>query len=146
LHQELLTAHVFLLRKQGYIEGAGVQTASHIVTYFLEARTVEPEKQPLLANGSETTFVARQRRPLLSDRFLISRNRRPLLRLAEADVSEEYAASIFRFALCRVRNWLDCTDRLKERWSLRYTGRGSGSTKHRKLFDQLPHKDSHPWN
>jgi hypothetical protein len=30
------------------------------VTYLLEARTVEPEKQPLLANGSETTFVSRQ--------------------------------------------------------------------------------------
>jgi hypothetical protein len=28
---------------------------------LLEARTVEPEKQPLLANGSETTFVSRQR-------------------------------------------------------------------------------------
>jgi hypothetical protein len=28
---------------------------------FAEARTVEPEKQPLLANGSETTFVSRQR-------------------------------------------------------------------------------------
>jgi hypothetical protein len=31
------------------------------VTYLLKARTVEPEKQPLLANGSETTFVSRQR-------------------------------------------------------------------------------------
>jgi hypothetical protein len=31
------------------------------VAYLLEARTVEPEKQPLLANGSETTFVSRQR-------------------------------------------------------------------------------------
>jgi hypothetical protein len=30
------------------------------VEYFLKARTVEPEKQPLLANGSETTFVSRQ--------------------------------------------------------------------------------------
>jgi hypothetical protein len=29
--------------------------------YLLQARTVEPEKQPLLANGSETTFVSRQR-------------------------------------------------------------------------------------
>jgi hypothetical protein len=27
-----------------------------IVAYSLKARTVEPEKQPLLANGSETTF------------------------------------------------------------------------------------------
>jgi hypothetical protein len=31
------------------------------VSYLLKARTVEPEKQPLLANGSETTFVSRQR-------------------------------------------------------------------------------------
>jgi hypothetical protein len=27
--------------------------------YLLKARTVEPEKQPLLANGSETTSAAR---------------------------------------------------------------------------------------
>jgi hypothetical protein len=33
----------------------------NIVAYLLKARTVEPEKQPLLANGSETTFVSRQR-------------------------------------------------------------------------------------
>jgi hypothetical protein len=26
----------------------------YIVAYLLKARTVEPEKQPLLANGSET--------------------------------------------------------------------------------------------
>jgi hypothetical protein len=31
------------------------------VTYLLKERTVEPEKQPLLANVSETTFVSRQR-------------------------------------------------------------------------------------
>jgi hypothetical protein len=30
-------------------------------TYCGRARTVEPEKQPLLANGSETTFVSGQR-------------------------------------------------------------------------------------
>jgi hypothetical protein len=29
------------------------------VAYLLKARTVEPEKQPLLANRSETTFVPR---------------------------------------------------------------------------------------
>jgi hypothetical protein len=33
----------------------------HIVAYLLKARTVESEKQPLLANGSEITFVSRQR-------------------------------------------------------------------------------------
>jgi hypothetical protein len=31
----------------------------HIVTYLLKARTVEPGKQPLLTNGSETTFISR---------------------------------------------------------------------------------------
>jgi hypothetical protein len=32
---------------------------SDIEAYLLKARTVEPEKQPLLMNGSETTFVSR---------------------------------------------------------------------------------------
>jgi hypothetical protein len=32
----------------------------YIVAYLLEARTVEREKPPLLANGSETAFVTRQ--------------------------------------------------------------------------------------
>jgi hypothetical protein len=31
------------------------------MTYLIKARTVEPEKQPLLANDSEITFVSRQR-------------------------------------------------------------------------------------
>jgi hypothetical protein len=31
------------------------------VAYLLKARIAEPEKQPLLANGSETTFLSRQR-------------------------------------------------------------------------------------
>jgi hypothetical protein len=31
------------------------------VAYLLKARTVESEKQSLLANGSETTFLFRQR-------------------------------------------------------------------------------------
>jgi hypothetical protein len=31
------------------------------VTYLLKARTVEPEKQPLLANGCKTTILSRQR-------------------------------------------------------------------------------------
>jgi hypothetical protein len=35
--------------------------------YFLKARTPEPEKQPLLANDSETTFVCC---PLLGNSFL----------------------------------------------------------------------------
>jgi hypothetical protein len=30
------------------------------MAYLLKARTVEPEKQPLLTNGSETSFVSRQ--------------------------------------------------------------------------------------
>jgi hypothetical protein len=32
-----------------------------IVAYLLKARTVERENKPLLANGSETTFLCRQR-------------------------------------------------------------------------------------
>jgi hypothetical protein len=31
------------------------------MAYLLKARTMEPEKQRLLANGSETTFISRQR-------------------------------------------------------------------------------------
>jgi hypothetical protein len=31
------------------------------VAYLLKARTVETDKQPLLVNGFETTFVSRQR-------------------------------------------------------------------------------------
>jgi hypothetical protein len=31
------------------------------VEYLLKARTVGPEKQPLLVNGSERTFVSMQR-------------------------------------------------------------------------------------
>jgi hypothetical protein len=31
------------------------------VAHLLKARTVESEKQPLLVNGAETTFVSRQR-------------------------------------------------------------------------------------
>jgi hypothetical protein len=31
-------------------------SSHHIVAYLLKARTVEPEKQPLLANVFETTF------------------------------------------------------------------------------------------
>jgi hypothetical protein len=30
------------------------------MAYLLKARTVEPKKQPLQANGSETTFFSRQ--------------------------------------------------------------------------------------
>jgi hypothetical protein len=44
--------------------------------YLLEARTVEPDKQPLLANGSEITSAARQQilnseytQPLLGNAF-----------------------------------------------------------------------------
>jgi hypothetical protein len=33
----------------------------NIATYLLKARTAEPEKESLLVNGSETTFVSRQR-------------------------------------------------------------------------------------
>jgi hypothetical protein len=39
----------------------GQHNTKNIVAYLLKAGTVEPDKQPLLANGSETTFVSRQR-------------------------------------------------------------------------------------
>jgi hypothetical protein len=57
------------------------------VAYLLKARTVEQEKQPSLANDSETTcFYATaakqttEQRPLIGSRFLINMNRRLLLR------------------------------------------------------------------
>jgi hypothetical protein len=37
------------------------QTIKNSVAYLLKAGTVEPGKQPLLANGSENTSVSRQR-------------------------------------------------------------------------------------
>jgi hypothetical protein len=40
-----------------------------IVAYLLKASTVEPEKQPLLANGSETTLVFRQQEESQGNRF-----------------------------------------------------------------------------
>jgi hypothetical protein len=57
-----------------------------MVAYLLTVRIVEPEKQPLLANGSVTIFVSRQRprkrterRPFIDSRFFISKNRWPTL-------------------------------------------------------------------
>jgi hypothetical protein len=47
------------------------------VAYLLKARrTGEPNKQPLLANGSETTATKQtmKQHPLLRSRFLISNN------------------------------------------------------------------------
>jgi hypothetical protein len=37
------------------------RTSLNIAAYLFEATTVQAEKQPLLANGSETTSVSRQR-------------------------------------------------------------------------------------
>jgi hypothetical protein len=61
--------------------------SKYIVVYLLKARTVEPEKQPLLAKDSETNIrfqataanMTTEGRPLLGSRFLISKNRQPLL-------------------------------------------------------------------
>jgi hypothetical protein len=51
------------------------ETVTHAVANLFKARKVEPEIQPLLGNGSEITFVSRQRprktterRPLLGNR------------------------------------------------------------------------------
>jgi hypothetical protein len=46
---------------EGLREGKRKKKGVCSVTYFLKARAMEPEKQSLLANGSENTFVSRQR-------------------------------------------------------------------------------------
>jgi hypothetical protein len=48
----------------------------NIMAYLLKARTVESEKEPLQANGHEQTT---EQRRLLDIKFLINKNRRPLL-------------------------------------------------------------------
>jgi hypothetical protein len=50
--EELLDA-VFSMQSTSY-------QILNIVAYLLKARTLEPEKQQLLMNGSETIFVSRQ--------------------------------------------------------------------------------------
>jgi hypothetical protein len=57
-----LTSHVKVF-KVYYFKHAAVTTAAHfnIVPYLLRARTVETKKQPLLANGSESILVSKQR-------------------------------------------------------------------------------------
>jgi hypothetical protein len=42
----------------------------------------------------------------------------------DTNVSEGYAASIFRVKMCRISNQMDYTSRLHGGWSLRSTGRG----------------------
>jgi hypothetical protein len=57
------------------------------VAYLLKDRAVEPQQQPFLGNGSETTLVSRQRPRnrrqndvrMLGSSFVINKNRRPLL-------------------------------------------------------------------
>jgi hypothetical protein len=45
------------------------------MAHLLKARNVEPEKQPMIANGSETTSVSRQqtteKHPSVGSRFII---------------------------------------------------------------------------
>jgi hypothetical protein len=41
-------------------KGGSESSDDYTVAYLLKAKTVEPEKRPLLVNGSETTFVSRQ--------------------------------------------------------------------------------------
>jgi hypothetical protein len=47
-HKEIRLIQLFLGRVKDFV---------NIVAYLLKARTVEPVKQPLLANGSETTLL-----------------------------------------------------------------------------------------
>jgi hypothetical protein len=42
----------------------------HIVAYLLKARTVEPEKQPLLANGTETSHKTNNRTSIARQQIL----------------------------------------------------------------------------
>jgi hypothetical protein len=42
------------------LQGSPTKQFRNTVAYLLKARTVEPEKHPLLANGPETTLVSRQ--------------------------------------------------------------------------------------
>jgi hypothetical protein len=57
----LINYGIYILSK--YLCGAKLLKLidTHIVAYLLKARTIEPEKQPLLANDSKTTFVFKQR-------------------------------------------------------------------------------------
>jgi hypothetical protein len=42
----------------------------------------------------------------------------------DTNILEEHALSIFRVAICRLRNWLCYIGKLQERWSLRHMARG----------------------
>jgi hypothetical protein len=53
------------------------------VAYLLKARTVEPEKQLLLVNGSESTFVSRQRLQNKQDKELLLGSHQQAKGLAE---------------------------------------------------------------
>jgi hypothetical protein len=56
LYTVVLNVVIFTLRTR-HVRISSLRT----VACLLKARTVEPDKQLLLANGSETTFVSRQR-------------------------------------------------------------------------------------
>jgi hypothetical protein len=43
-----------------YLQNQNKKMKVNIVAYLLKARSMEPEKESLLVNGSETTFISRQ--------------------------------------------------------------------------------------
>jgi hypothetical protein len=111
----------------------------YIVAYLLEARTVEPKKQPLLANGSEITFISRQRRPLLGSRFLISYNRRSLLKNGSVDTFSRQRIRIQEWTVLSARavprsykedNWDNRVSSVRE--SVKKRDSWKGATIHRR--------------
>jgi hypothetical protein len=93
-------SNIFILYVTSVFRHRGKDT----VAYFLKARTVEPEKQPLLANDCETedemTSVTRQQ--------ILNKNRRPL----------QGNGSVNTLPRQRIRyTWMKsvvCTDRAEE--------------------------------
>jgi hypothetical protein len=76
-----------------------------IVAYLLNARTVEPEKQPLLANGSEISFVSRQHILNKQEYAAAARERlgKPVLAATDTHATDERC---FLRGPCRdVRGW-----------------------------------------
>jgi hypothetical protein len=94
-----------------------VVRTKNIVAYLLKARTVEPEKQPLLANGSETTFVSIQRLgkqvPAAMDTHVTIEVLLEIL-FSTRSVQRRYKEDNWRNRVSSVRETVKKTDRRKE--------------------------------
>jgi hypothetical protein len=55
-----VTGNALQSKNRFHFQG-NIVKANSTVVYLLKAKSVETEKQPLLARGSETTFISRQR-------------------------------------------------------------------------------------